>query len=448
MNAPDKTPLHAMTTPDLSSWWMPFTANRNFKANPRMLARASGMHYWTDDGREILDGTAGLWCVNAGHGREEIARAVGEQASMLDFAPSFQFGHPIGFEFATRLTRIAPEGFGKVFFTNSGSEAVDTALKIALAYHRARGQAQRTRLIGRERGYHGVGFGGISVGGIVNNRRAFSGNLLGAVDHLPHTHNPEHNAWSRGQPAWGAHLADELERLVTLHGAETIAAVIVEPVAGSTGVLVPPKGYLERLRELCTRHGILLIFDEVITGFGRLGAPFATDYFGVSPDLFTTAKGLTNATVPMGAVFAKNEIHDAFMQGPEHLIELFHGYTYSGHPLACAAGIATLDIYEREQLLTRVGTVAEAWADGVHSMRGLPNVIDTRNIGLIGAIELAPRAGAPGARAFDAMVSAFEAGLMIRVTGDIIALSPPLIIEPSHIDRLFTTLRTVLSRLA
>ncbi len=448
MNAPEKSALNIPAAADLSAWWMPFTANRQFKSKPRMLARASGMFYWTDDGREILDGTAGLWCVNAGHGREEIARAVAAQASSLDFAPSFQFGHPVGFEFARRLAEIAPEGFGKVFFTNSGSEAVDTALKIALAYHRARGEPQRTRLIGRERGYHGVGFGGISVGGIVNNRRAFSGNLLGAVDHLPHTHNLEHNAWTRGQPAWGAHLADDLERLVALHGADTIAAVIVEPVAGSTGVLVPPVGYLQKLREICTRHGILLIFDEVITGFGRLGKPFAVDYFGVSPDLFTTAKGLTNATVPMGAVFARDAIHDAFMKGPEGTIELFHGYTYSGHPLACAAGLATLDIYEREQLLTRVSGVADAWADAVHSLRSSPGVIDIRNIGLIGAIELAPRAGAPGARAFDAMVAAFEAGLLIRVTGDIIALSPPLIIEPGHIDRLFTTLRGVLSRLS
>ena len=448
MNAPEKNALVSALGADLSAWWMPFTANRQFKAKPRMLARASGMLYWTDDGREILDGTAGLWCVNAGHSRAEIAQAVGQQALQLDFAPSFQFGHGIGFEFARRLTDIAPPGYGKVFFTNSGSEAVDTALKIALAYHRARGEPQRTRLIGRERGYHGVGFGGMSVGGIVNNRRAFSGNLLGAVDHLPHTHNLEHNAWSRGQPAWGAHLADELERLVALHGAETIAAVIVEPVAGSTGVLVPPNGYLERLRALCTKHGILLIFDEVITGFGRLGKPFAVDYFGVRPDLYTTAKGLTNATVPMGAVFALDTIHDAFMKGPEGTIELFHGYTYSGHPLACAAGIATLDIYEREGLLTRVADIADLWADALHALKDLPHVIDIRNIGLIGAIELEPRAGAPGARAFDAMVAAFDAGLMIRVTGDTIALSPPLIIEAEHIDRLFTTLRGVIKGLA
>jgi beta-alanine--pyruvate transaminase len=450
MNAPDKLSLSVPQDQDLSAWWMPFTANRQFKSAPRMLVGASGMFYRAQDGREVLDGTSGLWCVNAGHGRQEIADAVARQVSTLDFAPSFQFGHPIGFEFARRLIEIAPDGFGKVFFTNSGSEAVDTALKIALAYHRARGEPQRTRLIGRERGYHGVGFGGISVGGIVANRRAFSGNLLPAVDHLPHTHDLKSNAYSRGQPQTGAHWADELERLVALHGADTIAAVIVEPVAGSTGVLVPPVGYLQRLRELCTRHGILLIFDEVITGFGRLGSPFAGHHFGVLPDLFTTAKGITNATVPMGAVFARDAIHDAFMQGPDHLIELFHGYTYSGHPLACAAGLATLDIYQREGLLTRVADsgIAEAWADAVHSLRGLPHVIDLRNIGLIGAIELEPRTGAPGARAFDAMRAAFEAGLMIRVTGDIIALSPPLIIEASHIDRIFTTLERVVRGLA
>jgi len=446
MNAPDKHPIAAPMADELSAWWMPFTANRQFKSAPRMLASASGMFYRTDTGREILDGTAGLWCVNAGHGRQEIVEAIARQAATLDFAPAFQFGHPVGFEFARRLIEIAPEGFGKVFFTNSGSEAVDTALKIALAYHRARGEPQRTRLIGRERSYHGVGFGGISVGGIVTNRRAFSGNLLPAVDHLPHTHDLKHNAWSRGQPAWGAHLADELERVVALHGADTIAAVIVEPVACSTGVLVPPVGYLQRLREICTRHGILLIFDEVITGFGRLGAPFASQYFGVLPDLITTAKGITNATVPLGAVFARDAIHDAFMNGPDHLIELFHGYTYSGHPLACAAGLATLDLYQQEGLLTRVADtgLASAWADAVHALRGLPYVIDLRNIGLIGAIELEPRAGAPGARAFEAMRAAFEAGLLIRVTGDIIALSPPLIIEPAQIDRLFSTIEQVL----
>ena len=448
MNAPENKRLTASQGVDMSHWWMPFTANRQFKAKPRMVSSAKGVFYKTPEGREILDATSGLWCVNAGHGREEIAEAAARQLREMDFAPSFQFGHPIGFEFANRLIDIAPEGFDKVFYANSGSEAVDTALKIALAYHRARGESQRTRLIGRERGYHGVGFGGISVGGMVNNRKAFSGALLPSIDHLPHTHNLEHNAFSRGQPAWGAHLADELERIAALHGAETIAAVIVEPVAGSTGVLLPPKGYLEKLRALCDKYGILLIFDEVITGFGRLGTPFASHRFGVKPDLFTTAKGITNATIPMGAVFTTAKVHDAFMSGPEGMIELFHGYTYSGHPVACAAGIATLDIYEREGLLTRAAKLEKQWEDAMHSLRDMPNVIDIRNIGLVGAIELAPRNGAVGARAYDAMVAAFDEGLMIRVTGDTIAMSPPLIIETAHIDRIVSTLRKVLVDLA
>ena len=450
MNAPDREQLKALNASqnlDMNSWWMPFTANRQFKANPRILAKASGMFYESLDGREILDACAGLWCVNAGHGREEIALAVAQQVRDLDFAPAFQMGHPVGFEFASKLTSLAP-GYDKIFFTNSGSEAVDSALKIALAYHRAKGDATRTRLIGRERGYHGVGFGGISVGGMVSNRKAFSANLIPGVDHLPHTHNLQQNAFSRGQPAWGADLANELEDLVALHGAETIAAVIVEPVAGSTGVLVPPQGYLQRLRELCTKHGILLIFDEVITGFGRLGKTFASQRFGVQPDMFTTAKGITNATVPMGAVFCKQAIYDGLMNGPAAAIELFHGYTYSGHPLACAAGLATLGIYEREGLLTRVASIEEEWADAVHSLKDLPNVIDIRNIGLIGAFELKPREGAPGARAYDVMVACFEAGLLLRVTGETIALSPPLIVESKHIDRIVTTLRSVLLKMA
>ncbi len=446
MNAPDREQLKAINASqnlDMSSWWMPFTANRQFKANPRLLVRASGMFYESADGREILDSCAGLWCVNAGHGREEIALAVAQQVRELDFAPAFQFGHPVGFEFARKLTDLAP-GYEKVFFANSGSEAVDSALKIALAYHRARGEGTRTRLIGRERGYHGVGFGGISVGGILGNRKTFSGNLLPGVDHISHTHNLEQNAYTKGQPAWGAHLAEDIERMVALHGAETIAAVIVEPVSGSTGVLVPPKGYLEKLRELCTKHGILLIFDEVITGFGRLGKPFASQYFGVQPDLFTVAKGITNATVPLGAVFCKQFIHDAMMQGPENAIELYHGYTYSGHPVASAAGLATLAIYEKEGLLTRVASIESAWADAVHSLKGLPHVIDIRNIGLIGAIELTPRPGAPGARGFEAMTACFEAGMLLRVTGDIIALSPPLIISKAQIDELVGTIGAAL----
>ncbi|RPI16896.1 MAG: aspartate aminotransferase family protein [Lysobacterales bacterium] len=428
---------------ELEAFWMPFTANRQFKARPRMLARASGMHYWTPDGRAVLDGVAGLWCVNAGHGRKEITEAVSRQIAEMEYAPPFQMGHAPAFELANAVVEWLPDGLDHVFFTNSGSESVDTALKIALAYHRARGEGTRTRLIGRERGYHGVGFGGISVGGMVNNRKWF-GTQLPGVDHLPHTHNLSQNAYSRGEPAWGAHLADELERLVALHDASTIAAVIVEPVAGSTGVLIPPTGYLQRLRELCTKHGILLIFDEVITGFGRLGSPFGSQHFGVTPDLITMAKGLTNGAIPMGAVAASKGIYDTFMQGPENAIELFHGYTYSAHPVACAAGLATQQIYKRDGLFTRAREIADYWADAVHSLKGLPHVIDLRNLGLIGAVELEPIAGKPGARAFDAFVRAFEAGILIRVTGDIIALSPPLIIERTHVDELFGKLADVL----
>jgi beta-alanine--pyruvate transaminase len=429
--------------PDLSSHWMPFTANRQFKAKPRMLVSAKDMHYTTDDGRRVLDGTAGLWCVNAGHGRDRITRAIQAQAAEMDYAPSFQMGHPLPFEFASQLAELMPGGLEKLFFTNSGSEAVDTALKIALAYHRLRGEGTRTRFIGREKGYHGVGFGGISVGGLPNNRKAF-GPLLIGVDHLPHTHNPEKNAFTKGEPEWGAHLADELERIVALHDASTIAAVIVEPMAGSAGVLIPPKGYLKRLREICDRHGILLIFDEVITGFGRLGTPFAVERFGVRPDLVTAAKGLTNGTVPMGAVFVRNSIYGAFMTGPEEIIELFHGYTYSGHPLACAAGIATLEVYKEEGLLTRGAEMAGYWEDAIHSLRGAPHVIDLRNIGLVGAIELEPRPGAPGARAYETFVKCFEAGLLVRQTGDTIALSPPLIIEKAQIDSMVSMIGDIL----
>ena len=432
-----------VTPNDLSAFWMPFTANRQFKQAPRMLVGAKDMHYTASDGRKILDGTAGLWCCNAGHCRPKITEAIQAQAAELDYAPAFQMGHPIAFELANRLVDIAPAGMDHVFFTNSGSESVDTALKIALAYHRARGDGSRTRLIGRERGYHGVNFGGISVGGIVTNRKMF-GTLLTGVDHMPHTHIPGKNAFTRGEPEYGVELADELERIVTLHDASTIAAVIVEPVAGSTGVLIPPKGYLQRLRDICTKHGILLIFDEVITGFGRLGTPFATDYFGVVPDIITTAKGVTNGVIPMGAVFVKKEIHDAFMTGPEHMIELFHGYTYSGNPIACAAAIGTLDTYKEEGLLTRGEELAPYWEEGLHSLKGEPHVIDIRNIGLIGAIELEPIAGQPTKRAFSAFLKAFERGALIRTTGDIIALSPPLIITKGQIDELFDHVREVL----
>jgi len=430
---------------DLDAYWMPFTANRQFKKAPRMLARSSGMHYWDDKGRQLLDGVAGLWCVNAGHARPRIVQAIQDQAAELDFAPSFQMAHPKAFELAERIVKLAPEGMSKVFFTNSGSEAVETALKMAIAYHRVRGEGSRTRLIGRERGYHGVNFGGISVGGIVSNRKMF-GTLLAGVDHIRHTHDPARNAFSQGQPAYGAEFADDLERLVALHDASTIAAVIVEPVAGSTGVLIPPQGYLQRLREICDKHGILLIFDEVITGFGRTGQPFGSQTFGVTPDMMTVAKGITNGCVPMGAVIAQGKIHDAFMTGPEHLIEFFHGYTYSAHPLACAAALGTLDTYAEEGLLTRAADLAPYFANALHSLRGEPHVIDVRNIGLVGGIELQPLPGQPTKRAFDVFLDCYDKGVMIRTTGDIIALSPPLIVEKSHIDQIVDTLRTAIRR--
>jgi beta-alanine--pyruvate transaminase len=442
---PAANPSDNLARSDLEALWMPFTANRQFKNHPRLLARAEGMHYWTHDGRKVLDGVAGLWCVNAGHGRKEIADAVAKQLTEMEYAPPFQMGHPLGFELANRLVKLTPGDLDHVFFTNSGSESVDTALKIAIAYHRVRGDASRQRLIGREKGYHGVGFGGISVGGMVNNRKYF-GAMLPGVDHIRHTLDIEHNAFTRGLPEWGAHLADDLERLVALHDASTIAAVIVEPVSGSAGVVLPPKGYLQKLRSICDRHGILLIFDEVITGFGRLGAPFGAQYFDVQPDIITSAKGLTNGAIPMGAVFVRKHIYDAFMQGPEGAIEFFHGYTYSAHPAACAAALATQDIYERENLLTRATHISKPFEDAVHSLRGLPNVIDVRNLGLVAGIELQSRPGAPGARAYEVFLAAFEKGMLIRFTGDTIALSPPLIIEPNHIDQLVTTLAEILRK--
>jgi beta-alanine--pyruvate transaminase len=443
----DRSARSASRAPnDLRAFWMPFTANRQFKKAPRMFVAADGMHYTTQDGRSVLDATSGLWCCNAGHCRPRITAAIQEQAAEMDYAPAFQMGHPKAFELANRLVDLAPPEMEHAFFTNSGSEAVETALKIAIAYQRAIGQGSRTRLIGRERGYHGVNFGGISVGGIVSNRKVF-GTLLGGVDHLPHTHLPEQNAWSRGQPEHGAHLADELERIVALHDASTIAAVIVEPVAGSTGVLIPPKGYLERLREITHRHGILLIFDEVITGFGRTGAAFAAERYGVVPDLMTCAKGLTNGVIPMGAVLTTGAIHDAFMTGPEHLIELFHGYTYSGNPIAAATGLAALDTYREERLFERAAALAPRWEEAIHALRGLPHVIDIRNEGLIGAVELEPIADEPTRRAFQAFLDAYEAGLLIRTTGDIIALSPPLIVSDDQIGQIFDTLSGVLKRL-
>ena len=418
---------------NLEAFLMPFTANRQFKKNPRMLAKAKGVHYWTPEGRKIIDGTAGLWCVNAGHGREEIKIAIAKQLDEMDYAPSFQMGHPKAFELAARHAALLPGDLNHAFYCNSGSEAVDSALKIALAFHRANGQGTRTRFIGRERGYHGVGFGGISVGGMVNNRKWF-GALLNGVDHLPHTHLAK-NAFSRGEPEHGVELADALEGIVNLHDASNIAAVIVEPCAGSTGYLPPPKGYLKRLREICDKHGILLIFDEVITGFGRLGTAFAADKFGVIPDLMTVAKGISNATVPMGGVFVRKHIYDGLMQGPEGAVDLFHGYTYSAHPLACAAASAVLDIYKDENLFERSAELSPYWEDGVHSLKGLPGVLDIRNLGLAAGIDLAAT-GPVGTRGYTAFVKAFELGLMVRQSGDAIAMSPPLVIEKIQIDEI------------
>jgi beta-alanine--pyruvate transaminase len=432
------------TPNDLAAFWMPFTDNRFFKAQPRMLVAAEGMHYTAADGHKVLDATGGLWCVNAGHCRPQIVEAIRETAGRVDFAPTFQLGHPLAFEAASRLAMLMPQGLDKIFFTNSGSESVETALKIALAYQKARGQAGRTRLIGRERAYHGVNFGGISVGGIVGNRRPY-GVLLPGVDHLRHTHDPARNAFSRGLPQHGVELADDLERLVALHGAETIAAVIVEPVAGSTGVLIPPVGYLQRLREICTKHDILLIFDEVITAFGRVGKATAAERFGVTPDIITLAKGLTNAAVPMGAVAVGRHVHDAIENSGPDGIHLFHGYTYSGHPLASAAAIATLDLYVAEGLFEKAIELEDYWADAIHSLKSAPHVIDCRTIGLIGGIELEPRPGAPTMRAMDTFRRAFDEGLLIRTTGDIIALSPPLILEKAHIDEIVGKLAEVIA---
>jgi beta-alanine--pyruvate transaminase len=429
----------------MSSFWMPFTNNRDFKAQPRLLVSAEGMYYKDVDGNQVLDGTAGLWCVPCGHAQPRIVAAVREMVGQLDFAPTFQMGHPAAFDLAEKLMEFTGHKFGHVFYTNSGSESVDTALKMALAYHKVRGDAGRTRLIGRERGYHGVGFGGLSVGGIGPNRKSF-GPLLPGVDHLPHTHNLQKNAFTRGEPEYGTELADELERIVALHDASTIAAVIVEPVAGSTGVLIPPKGYLKKLRDICTKHGILLIFDEVITGFGRLTTPMGADYFGVEPDMITTAKGLTNGTIPMGAVFTKKFIHDAFMEAPAG-IELFHGYTYSGHPVACAASIATLEVFKEQQILEHAKSMQAYWEDALHSLRGLPHVIDIRSIGIVAGIELESIPARPGARAYAAFKQAFKDGILIRVTGDIIALSPPLVLEKQHIDELFGKLAKVIKNL-
>jgi beta-alanine--pyruvate transaminase len=429
----------------LDAYWMPFTANRAFKAAPRMFAGAKDMHYFTEDGSKVLDGTSGLWCVNAGHCRPRIVEAIQKQAAVMDYSPAFQMGHASAFRVAERLARMAPGDIDHVFYTNSGSEAVDTALKIALAYHRSRGEGQRNVFVGRERGYHGAGFGGISVGGIPANRKAF-GSLLPRVDHLQQTFNLSETAFSRGQPAWGAHLADELEsRIIPLHDASNIAAVIVEPMAGSAGVLVPPKGYLERLRQICDKYGLLLIFDEVITGFGRTGPCFAADAVGVVPDMITIAKGITNGTVPMGAVLVRRGIHDTIIgSAPPGMVELFHGYTYSGHPLATAAAEASLDTFEQEELFKRSQELAPYFEQAVHSLREMPHVIDIRNMGLVAGIELEAKPGKPTDRAFGIFLKCYEKGVLIRTTGDIIALSPPLIISKEQIDELIGTIGSAL----
>src|SRR5262245_57836063 len=441
-------PAAAPAPNDLESYWLPFTPNRSFKRAPRLIVRAKDMHYYTPENRPVLDGTAGLWCSNAGHNRDPIVAAITRAAEQLDYAPPFQFAHPAAFELAGRIAALTPADLNRVFFCNSGSEAVDTALKIALAYHNVRGEGSRTRLIGRERGYHGVGFGGISVGGIVNNRKFF-GSLLAGVDHLPSTYSREHQAFSKGEPEWGAHLADDLERIVALHDASTIAAVIVEPMAGSTGVLPAPKGYLPRLRAICNKHGILLIFDEVITGYGRLGYAFAAERYGVVPDMITFAKGITSGTVPMGGLLTRKGIYDAFMRGPEHVVELFHGYTYSAHPLACAAGLATLDLYREEQLFERAKKIEPLWAEAAMGLKGLPGVLDIRCVGLTAGIDLASRPGEVGKRAYDAMVKAFnDESLVIRVTGETIALTPPLIMSERDIEEIFAKVARVIRAVA
>jgi beta-alanine--pyruvate transaminase len=446
--APSRVSQAANVPNDLEPYWIPFTPNRAFKRRPRLVAGAKDMHYVTPDGRKLLDASAGLWCTNAGHNRAPIVEAIQRQAADLDYAPAFQFSHPKAFELAARIAALAPGDLDHVFFCNSGSEAVDTALKIALAFHNVRGNGSRVRLIGRERGYHGVGFGGVAVGGIVNNRKQF-GALIAGVDHLSSTYNRAEQAFSIDQPEWGGHLADELDRLVALHDASTIAAVIVEPMAGSTGVIPAPKGYLQRLRAICDKHGILLIFDEVITGYGRLGYAFAAERYGVTPDMITFAKGVTSGAVPMGGVLVRKGIYDAFMQGPEHIIELFHGYTYSAHPLACAAGLATLDLYREEGLFERARKLEKPWAEAALGLKGLPNVLDIRPVGMTVGIDLASRPGAVGQRGLQALEAGFfEHDVMFRAVGDTLALSPPLIVSEAQIGEMFDKLATIIKAVA
>ncbi len=428
---------------ELAAYWMPFTHNRYFKQHHarRMLAKAEGAYYWTTEGEKLYDALSGLWCCGLGHRHPKIVEAVKQQLDSVDYSPAFQMGYGPTFRLAERIVSMAPAGMGQVFFVNSGSESVDTSMKMAIAYHRAKGEAHRTRFIGREKGYHGVGFGGISVGGMVANRKLYASAMVPGVDHLPHTHNLKEMAFSKGDPTWGLHLANELERLIALHDASTIAAVIIEPMQGSTGVIVPPKGYLQRLREICTKHGILLIFDEVVSGFGRMGAHFAAQHYGVVPDMLTFAKGVNNGTVPLGGVIVRKEIHDALMTGPEHVVEFFHGYTYSGHPLAVAAAHATLDILATEGIYERVKSLVPVLEDAVHALKGEPNVIDIRNCQLAAAVELAPIEGKPGLRVLKVFEEALKRGVLFRFTGDIIAMGPPFISTPDELHRMTEVLR-------
>lgn len=435
-----------MTAAAPANWWMPFTHNRYFRSHPKLIASATGAYYTLEDGRRVFDCLSGLWCSPLGHSHPAIVAAVQQQVAKLDYSPGFQLGHRAAFDLAARIARFASRPDDKVFFVNSGSEAVDTALKIAVAYHRIRGEGQRQRIIGRERAYHGVGLGGMSVGGIPGNRKTFGPLMIPGVDHLPHTYSPEHMRFSRGQPAWGGHLATELERIVQLHDASNIAAVIVEPMQGSTGVIVPPAGYLQTLREICTKHGILLIFDEVITGFGRLGAPFAADFFGVQPDLITFAKAVTNGVVPLGGVLVRNDIYESFMTGPEHAIELFHGYTYSGHPLAMAAGHAALDCLTNDNLIAHAAKLSPVLENIMHDLRSDELVTDVRNLGLAAALELKPIPGQPGLRAIQVFEAALDEGLLVRCAGETIAVAPPFVASEEELREMGQGLARALKR--
>ena len=429
---------------NLDNYWLPFTPNKKFKANPRLLTSAKGMYYKSDDGREVLDGIAGLWCTNAGHCHPKIVAAVQNQAAELDYATAFNMSHPKAFELAEKVSSLTPKGLDRIFYGNSGSEAVETAMKVALAYHASKGDGQKTKFVGREKGYHGVNFGGVSVGGLTPNRKSF-GPLLPGIDHMPHTWDTEHMAFSKGQPEWGLHLADELEKILILQDPSTVAAVIIEPVTGSGGVIVPPVGYLERIREICTKHNVLLIFDEVITGFGRLGSCFAANRFDVRPDMITMAKGLTSAMIPMSAVAFDNSIYDQLMEGPEAMIELFHGYTYSGHPVACAAGIAALDVYEEEGLFDRAKEMEPHFQEAIHSLKGLNQVIDIRNIGLMGAIHF----GSDGLPATEFAAKVFQHcydnNVLVRYSGEFLVLSPSLIVEKEHLDTIADALKAAIT---